>query len=168
MDLVVIGAGTIGAACAYYAARAGLSVAVVDRGPVAGGTSGSGEGNLLVSDKEPGPELELARMSLALWGELAQVLPEDVEFESKGGIVVAEDGEQLSLLRKFAAAQERAGVTVEEVGADGLRDREPRLAPGLAGGFHYPEDAQVQPARAAPALCEGRSWSRIHASVMTP
>lgn len=163
MDLVVIGAGTIGAACAYYAALAGLSVAVVDRGPVAGGTSGSGEGNLLVSDKEPGPELELARMSLALWGELAHVLPEDVEFESKGGIVVAEDGEQLSLLREFAAAQERAGVTVEEVGADGLRDREPHLAPGLAGGFHYPEDAQVQPARAAARLLEsaGRAGARI-------
>ncbi|MFJ4824526.1 NAD(P)/FAD-dependent oxidoreductase [Streptomyces bacillaris] len=163
MDLVVIGAGTVGAACAYYAARAGLSVAVVDRGPVAGGTSGSGEGNLLVSDKEPGPELELARMSLALWGELAHVLPEDIEFEAKGGIVVAEDGEQLSLLREFAGSQGRAGVAVEEVGADGLREREPHLAPGLAGGFHYSEDAQVQPARAAARLleCAGRAGARI-------
>ena len=50
----------VGAACALYASRAGLDVALVDRGPVAGGTTGAGEGNLLVSDKEPGPELELA------------------------------------------------------------------------------------------------------------
>ncbi|MFD8666350.1 NAD(P)/FAD-dependent oxidoreductase, partial [Streptomyces microflavus] len=114
MDLVVIGAGVVGAACAYYAAQAGLSVAVVDRGPVAGGTSGAGEGNLLVSDKEPGPELELARTSLRLWSDLAQVLPADIEFEAKGGLVVAEDGEQLSVLREFAAAQARSGVAVEE------------------------------------------------------
>ncbi|NEE56114.1 FAD-dependent oxidoreductase, partial [Streptomyces sp. SID8455] len=86
---------------------------MVDRGPVAGGTSGAGEGNLLVSDKEPGPELELARTSLRLWSDLAQVLPADIEFEAKGGLVVAEDGEQLSVLREFAAAQARSGVAVE-------------------------------------------------------
>lgn len=74
-DVVVIGAGVIGAACAYYAARSGLAVTVIDRGPVAGGTTGAGEGNLLVSDKEPGPELELALLSAALWRELAEVLP---------------------------------------------------------------------------------------------
>lgn len=69
MDAVVIGAGVVGAACAYYAARAGVSVAVVDRGAPAGGTTGAGEGNLLVSDKEPGPELDLALLSGRLWRE---------------------------------------------------------------------------------------------------
>ena len=43
-DVVVVGAGVVGAACAYYAARAGLQVTVVDRGPVAGGTSGRARG----------------------------------------------------------------------------------------------------------------------------
>ncbi|PNG17737.1 FAD-dependent oxidoreductase, partial [Streptomyces cahuitamycinicus] len=62
-DVVVVGAGVVGAATALYATRAGLDAVVVDRGPVAGGTTGAGEGNLLVSDKEPGPELELALLS---------------------------------------------------------------------------------------------------------
>ncbi len=70
-DVVVIGAGVVGAACAYYAARAGLDVVVVDRGAVAGGTTGAGEGNILVSDKEPGPELDLALLSNRLWRDLA-------------------------------------------------------------------------------------------------
>ncbi|MDT7673671.1 MAG: D-hydroxyproline dehydrogenase subunit beta, partial [Pseudonocardiales bacterium] len=56
-DAVVIGAGIVGAACSYYLVRAGLSVAVVERGAVAAGTTGAGEGNILVSDKAPGPEL---------------------------------------------------------------------------------------------------------------
>lgn len=83
-DVIVVGAGVVGAACAYYAARAGLRVTVLDRGPVAGGTTGSGEGNLLVSDKEPGPELELALFSAQLWQELAELLPRGVEYEPKG------------------------------------------------------------------------------------
>ncbi|MEW2630110.1 FAD-binding oxidoreductase [Streptomyces sp. NPDC048389] len=152
LDAVIIGAGVVGAACAYYAARAGLSVAVVDRGPVAGGTTGAGEGNLLLSDKEAGPELDLALLSTRLWRELAAVLPEEVEYEAKGGLVVAPDETTVNALRSFAAGQRATGVDAVEVGAGDLHDLEPHLAPGLAGGFHYPQDAQVQPAQAAARL----------------
>ncbi|WP_423834130.1 NAD(P)/FAD-dependent oxidoreductase [Streptomyces manipurensis] len=152
LDAVVIGAGVVGAAVAYYAARAGLSVAVVDRGPVAGGTTGAGEGNLLVSDKEAGPELDLALLSTRLWTELAAVLPPAIEYEAKGGLVVAPDEATVKALRSFAEGQRAAGVEAAEVPAHALHDLEPHLAPGLAGGFHYPQDAQVQPAQAAARL----------------
>ncbi len=142
----------VGAACAYYAARAGLSVTVVDRGAVAGGTTGAGEGNLLVSDKEPGPELTLAQLSARLWRELAEALPPQLEYEAKGGLVVASDTPGMDALRDFAAGQEKAGVEAEEIPADRLTDLEPHLSPILAGGFHYPQDAQVQPALAAAHL----------------
>ncbi|MFJ8648254.1 NAD(P)/FAD-dependent oxidoreductase [Streptomyces sp. NPDC093546] len=152
LDAVIIGAGVVGAACAYYAGRAGLAVAVVDRGPVAGGTTGAGEGNLLVSDKEPGPELDLALLSTRLWRELAETLPPEAEYEPKGGLVVASDETALTALRAFAAGQRASGVDARELPADRLTDLEPHLAPGLAGGFHYPQDAQVQPAQAAARL----------------
>ncbi|MFB7830876.1 NAD(P)/FAD-dependent oxidoreductase [Streptomyces sp. NPDC056056] len=151
-DVIVIGAGVVGAACAHYAALAGLSVTVVDRGHVAGGTTGAGEGNLLVSDKEPGPELELALLSTALWTELADRLPPAVEYEAKGGLVVASGETGLRALRELAARQEKAGVVAHEVPGDRLHDLEPHLAPGLTGGFHYPQDAQVMPAHAAAQL----------------
>ncbi|GAA2570389.1 MULTISPECIES: NAD(P)/FAD-dependent oxidoreductase [Streptomyces] len=151
-DVVVVGAGMTGAACALYAARAGLDVTVVDRGPVAGGTTGAGEGNLLVSDKAPGPELELALLSHRLWGEVAQELGRAVEYEPKGGLVVAGTPETLGVLRRFAAGQRADGVAAAPVPADRLRDLEPRLAAGLAGGVHYPQDAQVMPALAAAHL----------------
>ncbi|MET7621752.1 FAD-dependent oxidoreductase [Streptomyces sp. NPDC005408] len=151
-DVIVVGAGVVGAACAYYAARAGLAVTVIDRGPVAGGTTGAGEGNLLVSDKEPGPELDLAMLSAGLWRELAELLPPQIEYEAKGGLVVASGEDGMRSLRDFAAGQEKAGVRAEEVPADRLQDLEPHLAPGLAGGFHYPQDAQVMPALAAAHL----------------
>ncbi|MEU2434249.1 FAD-dependent oxidoreductase [Streptomyces sp. NPDC007861] len=152
LDAVIIGAGVVGAACAYYASRAGLAVTVLDRGSVAGGTTGTGEGNLLVSDKEAGPELDLALLSTRLWRELADVLPAQTEYEPKGGLVVAPDETALTALRDFAQDQRKAGAEAHAVPADRLHDLEPHLAHGLAGGFHYPQDAQVQPARAAAQL----------------
>lgn len=148
---MVIGAGMVGAACALYLARAGLATLVLDRGPVAGGTTGAGEGNLLVSDKEPGPELNLALLSARLWHDLAaeRGLGGAVEFEAKGGIVVASDAEGMAALTRFAAGQRAAGVEAEIVDAAQLRDLEPHLTSGLAGGVRYPQDCQVMPSLAA-------------------
>ncbi|WP_159775355.1 NAD(P)/FAD-dependent oxidoreductase [Streptomyces sp. HM190] len=153
-DVVVVGAGMVGAACALYAARAGLGVTVVDRGPVAGGTTGAGEGNLLVSDKEPGPELRLALLSNRLWTDLAAEpgLGTAFEYDPKGGLVVASAPEGLAALEAFAAGQRTAGVAAETVTAGQLRELEPESAPGLAGGVYYPQDAQVMPTLAAAHL----------------
>ncbi|MFG2549821.1 NAD(P)/FAD-dependent oxidoreductase [Streptomyces sp. NPDC048581] len=151
-DVVVVGAGMVGAACALYAGRAGLDVILVDRGTVAGGTTGAGEGNLLVSDKEPGPELDLALLSGRLWDELAREFGAAVEHEAKGGVVVASSPGGLAALERFAAGQRAAGVVAEPVPGDRLHDLEPHLAPGLPGAVHYPQDAQVMPALAAAHL----------------
>lgn len=154
-DVVVIGAGIIGAACAYACARRGLTVAVLERGGLASGATGSGEGNLLVSDKSPGPELELALHSNRLWRQLGAELSGpygDFELEPKGGLMVASTATGLAALHGFAAGQASAGVTVEPVDPDGLRRLEPELTPRLAGGVFYPQDMQLMPARAAAVL----------------
>ena len=144
-DAVVVGAGVVGACCALYLARAGLSVCVVDRGAPATGTTGAGEGNILVSDKVPGPELSLARRSIVLWRELAEQLAEPFEFETKGGLVVTHGDGQLAALNVLADGQRGAGVAAEPVDGRGLRELEPHLSRAVAGGMFYPEDAQVQP-----------------------
>ena len=157
----------VGAACAWYAARAGLDVTVVDRGPVAGGTTGAGEGNLLVSDKGPGPELDLALLSGRLWSGLAEDLGRAVEYEAKGGVVVAATAGALTGLEAFAAGQRAAGVEAVSVPADRLHDLEPHLAPGLAGAVHYPQDAQVMPALAAAHLLRASGARLLTGSTVT-
>ncbi|MGQ4733105.1 NAD(P)/FAD-dependent oxidoreductase [Streptomyces sp. Ju416(a)] len=151
MEVVIIGAGIVGAACAFHAASAGLGVTVLDRGPVGAGTTSRGEGNILLSDKEPGPELELARLSRDLWDEASEELgTRSVEFENKGGLVVASTPEGLAALHAFAARQAAVGVRTERV--DRVGEFEPHIAPGLPGGVRYPQDAQVQPVLAAAGL----------------
>ncbi len=146
-DVLVIGAWLVGAACAFALASAGLSVCVVDRTGPAAGTTAGGEGNILVSDKLPGPEARLALRSVALWQSLAG--PGTLEFEPKGGLVVAWDRGQLDALLDLAAAQRADGVLAEPLSVDEVRACEPALSCDLAGGVWYPQDCQVQPVQAA-------------------
>ena len=162
--VVVVGAGIVGAACAYYGARAGLEVTVLERGAVAAGTTGAGEGNLLLSDKEAGPELELALRSATLWNELGeQVGGAAFELERKGGVVVASSAEGLTALRAFTAEQGALGVRSEPLDQAQLREAEPHLSPAMAGGAFYPDDLQVQPALAAASLLAA---ARRHGAVV--
>ncbi|MDP5226532.1 MULTISPECIES: FAD-binding oxidoreductase [Arthrobacter] len=151
-DVLVIGAGVIGAATAYFAARAGLSVTLVDQGLPASGTSSACEGNILVSDKELGPELELTRYSLSVWkGELAEHR-HLWEFEAKGGIIVASQPSSLESLNRVMSVQRGFGVAVEELDPAALRKAEPHINPAALGGAYYPEDSQVQPMLVAAQL----------------
>ena len=155
----MIGAGIVGAACARELAGAGCAVTVVDRAHPAGATSAHGEGNVLVSDKGPGPELELALLSARLWprtlAEIAERTSIDitrVEWEPKGGIVVATTIDGATQLRAFAAVQAAAGVRLTELDRAALADAEPYLTDEVTLAVHYPQDAQVQPAAAATVL----------------
>ncbi|OKK00541.1 NAD(P)/FAD-dependent oxidoreductase [Amycolatopsis sp. CB00013] len=155
--VVVLGAGIVGAACARELTLAGFDVVVVDRGRPAGGTTSHGEGNILVSDKGPGAELDLAKLSTALWPQVvAEIADEDaraassIEYDPKGGIVVATTDDGAVALASFAASQ--TGVRAEPLSHKELADAEPALTRDVTAAFHYPEDAQVQPAGAALAL----------------
>jgi D-hydroxyproline dehydrogenase subunit beta len=188
-DAVVIGAGMVGAATAAALAATGRRVVVVDRSGPLGGTTAAGEGNILVSDKLPGPELELALRSVALWRKFANEVGEaegfavahaaggagrlegGFEFEAKGGVVAAHDEAQLAALLDLTERQRAAGVEVRPLDPGGLRDAEPRIGPGLAGGAFYPQDSQVQPMKAVLAFLRRarRDGARVvsGASVLT-
>lgn len=145
---MVVGAGIVGTAIAARLSAAGAEVCVLERSGPAAGSSSACEGNLLVSDKLPGPELDLAVRSLALWREIGTNDAARIEFEPKGGLVVAWDAAQLDALTSLAAAQEAAGVAVRRLEGADLARAEPHLNPDVAGGVFYEADCQVQPMHA--------------------
>jgi D-hydroxyproline dehydrogenase subunit beta len=153
--VIVVGAGIVGAACARELAADGFEVIVVDRDRPGGGTTAHGEGNILVSDKESGPELRLAQLSRRLWPEVLATLgghAATVEWEPKGGIVAATTEAGARQLLEFAADQRQAGVIANRIDADALAAAEPCLTREVTAAVEYPEDAQVQPVAAAVAL----------------
>ena len=158
-DVIIVGAGIIGAACARVLTSAGLGVTVIDRGTTAGGTSSACEGNLLVSDKGPGDELVLAQYAATLWRGAVKDLGEQlgdgfpsVEFDRKGGIVVATTTAGAGSLLDFAERQRGAGVDARVIDPSEACRLEPDLTSRIEAAVYYPEDAQVQPTIAAEAL----------------
>ena len=167
-DIIVIGAGIIGAATAFFATRAGLTVTIIERDLPASGTSSRCEGNILVSDKELGPELELTRLSLDLWhGELAE-FGALWELERKGGIIVASKESSLASLDRFSTSQRNFGIQSNRLDPAQLRDLEPNITDRALGAALYPEDSQVQPILAASHLLRLAREAGAELLVRTP
>ena len=148
-DAIVIGAGLVGACSALSLVNAGLRVLVLDRGPVASGTTGAGEGNILVSDKEPSAELTLALRSRDAWFEINTDIGGGFELEDKGGVVVSRSEKGISDLKKLSAIQAQHGIEVVELDAKGVKAIEPHISSSVEYAVLYPQDAQCQPMLAA-------------------
>jgi D-hydroxyproline dehydrogenase subunit beta len=154
VDVVVVGSGIVGAACAYELALAGRRVLVVDRGHLAAGSTATSAGDVLVSDRVPGPALQLARVSASRWRDYAYGLARGFDYEPRGGLVIATGEHASTRLATLAERQREAGVTTEAVTGRQLRALESHLAPDIDFGVRYPDDAQVQPVLASSALLE--------------
>ncbi len=147
-DVVVVGAGIVGAACAYECARAGLSVAVVEPGVPAGGASAAGMGHLVVMD-DSAAQLALTHYSRDCWRELRDTLPSAVEFEECGTLWVAADDEEMQAVFAKQNAYAASGVRTEVLNERGLREAEPHLRDGLPGALLVHNDGVIYPPAAA-------------------
>lgn len=150
-DLIVVGAGIVGAACADYASQEGLRVAIVEPGPIGGVATAASMGHLVAMDDDPA-ELALAHYSLGLWQALAD-LPQ-AEFSRCGTLWVAGSDDELARIPAKLARLAAAGVQAEAVDATQLYRLEPALAPGLAGGMRVASEAVVYPPAVAHHLVE--------------
>src|SRR5450631_3176536 len=84
-DVVIVGAGIVGAACADEFARRGMRVAVVDRDVVGSGATAAGMGHIVVMDDSEA-QFALTRYSQQLWQALRTELPAEVEYDQSGTI----------------------------------------------------------------------------------
>src|SRR5579862_2732238 len=133
-DVVVVGTGIVGAACADEFVRRGQRVAVIGADIVGSGATAAGMGHIVVMD-DSDAQFALTRYSQQLWQGLRPELPDDVEYEQCGTIwVAADDEEMIEVHRKHAYYAER-GVPTEVLNSKALQTLEPNLRAGLAGGL---------------------------------
>lgn len=141
-DLLVVGGGIVGAACALEAVRAGLSVCLCESGVVGGGATAAGMGHLVVMDDSEA-QFSLTRRSLALWHQLAHYLPEAAEYHRSGTIWVAADELEMEEVWRKRDYFTQSEVRVEVLDSKQLAEAEPRLRPGLVGALLVLDDAVV-------------------------
>ena len=164
-DLVVVGGGLAGTATAYFAARRGADVVLLERSDLNLGASGSNAGSIHAQIPfEPfrqmgeawaeryAATIPLFRASIQRWHELEAELDGSLGVAAHGGLMVAGDEADLALLERKADIERRAGLDVEIWDADGLRARAPFLAPGLVGAAFCGIEGKADPFRAVPLL----------------
>ena len=149
-DVLVVGGGVIGCAVAWFAAREGLSVTLLERGDVAGEASGAAAGMLLPfgEAESDGPFLYWALRSLDTFPGICAELRErsgiDPELEASGALHVALDAAGERAIRE--RVRRFADHGLEWLDADAARTVEPRLGPTLRGAVHSPREAHVRSA----------------------
>jgi glycine/D-amino acid oxidase-like deaminating enzyme len=158
-DVVIVGAGIVGCSTAYELTKRGVSVTLVDRGEVSGGTTGLGEGNALLSDKDAGPELDLAAAGMPLFDELEELIGEPARIRRKGALIVHPEEETWTAEPARAERLRAAGVNAELVDPDGVRELEPNLTGEIRGALYVAEDLQCDPRAIARGLA---GWSADH------
>ncbi len=158
-EVVVIGAGVIGLACAWRIAEAGMSVAVLDREEPGAGASGVAAGMLAPVTETSFGEEPLLRLNLessARWPQFEEALRERsgmaTGYERRGALVVAVDRDDAEELGRLLRFQRSLGLDVDWITRGECRRLEPGLAPGIAGGIRAPQDHQIEPRSLVRAL----------------
>ena len=143
-DIVVVGGGIIGAACAFELAGRGASVTLLEKDELAAGASGRNLGYL---DTSKDPVLApLARRSLERYAEISADPPTPFFLDDQpiGTLAVTIERDELDDLRAWAASAEAVGVRVERVD-DRLRELEPELTPDVLEAYLLHEGHRVDP-----------------------
>ncbi|MDB6454312.1 NAD(P)/FAD-dependent oxidoreductase [Falsirhodobacter sp. 20TX0035] len=151
MSVIVLGGGLMGTATAFFLARRGVAVTLVERGRVGAGATVASFGNVRRSGRHLS-QLPLARRSLTLWNEAARLLDRDVEFRATGHLRLIFDADGLALMRDYARAARPAGLELEELSPADLRRRFPGLGPDAIGASLSPEDGSGNPRLIGPAF----------------
>ena len=159
-DVVVIGAGVVGCSVAYYLAREGVSVTVLEREAIGSGASAHATGSLSLLGAEftPGPSFELARASFS---EFGQIVPElesatdmDLLYQRRPSLRLALDDEEADLIKGMMVWQQ-PHVKMRWIDAGEVHAIEPRLSPSVVGAVYEDESAQLDSYRLNLALGRG-------------
>jgi glycine/D-amino acid oxidase-like deaminating enzyme len=150
-DVVVVGAGIVGCAAAYFLARRGARVVVVERGPVPGEQSRKNWGFVRQQGRDP-LEMPLVTEANRLWRGIERELGADVEWIQGGNLALAADGARMARFEAWMPVAKEFGLETRLLRARDLGAVVPGLAGAWVGGMHTPGDGHADPEKATDAF----------------
>lgn len=177
-DVLIIGGGLAGTAAAYYLAKAGAGVSLIERHDLNTMASGCNAGSIhaqiphlpFVEEGEGwartfGPTIGLLVRSIELWKGLTTELGEDLGVEIPGGLLVAETEQQMRDIARKTAIEKEFGLDVEMIDRATLRELAPYVSDRMIGGSYSPGEGKANPLAATPAFA--RAARRLGVKILT-
>lgn len=162
-DVVIVGGGIVGCAAAYYLARAGADVLLLERRGIGSGASGRSGGGVRQSARAS-EEMPLARESVALFPSLSDELSLDLEYSQAGNLRLIEIPDHIRPMQLDVARQQELGLDVRWLAAEEVLELVPALDRASVFGASYcPSDGHVNPFRLVNGFAQGagRAGARL-------
>src|SRR4051794_21346503 len=154
-SVIVVGGGLVGTSTAYFAARAGMQVTLLEQRHTGYGASGRNPGFVWLHCRNPGWALEVSLAGRALYDELTRDLPQPFEFLAEGGVIYFKTPEQGAVFEEFVKARQAEGLDIGLLdGADVRRIVGP-VHQGVLGASFCSNDAQINTPTVLAALAAG-------------
>jgi len=145
-DAIVIGAGSIGAPTAYYMAKSGMKVLVLESVPSVGqGSNKRAIGRIRATHSDPA-KISLCLRSIEIFSTFKEEFGDDIEWDRCGYAFVAYREREEKILKSLLVTQKSFGLNIDWYDARAFREIIPDINPeGLIGGTFSPDDGSASP-----------------------
>lgn len=166
-DVLIIGGGLIGCATAFYLARRGAKILLVEKNDINSLASGQNAGSLhfqlehrLIEHGDALAEqfsriIPLNRLATEIWAGLEDDLGEPMDVVMKGGLMAALSQEEVDLLKKKCALEQRHGMDTQLLTSEEARHIAPYLNKKLLAAAYFPHEGHANPRLVTPAFAKG-------------
>jgi glycine/D-amino acid oxidase-like deaminating enzyme len=163
-DVVIVGGGIIGTSAALFLAQKGVSVALCEKGHIAGEQSSRNWGWCRKMARDP-REIPLIVESLRIWERMNETVAAETGFRTCGIMYLGESDADLALYDAWLEHARQYQIDTRRIDGAEVADLLPGLARKVAGAIYTPSDGKAEPQMAAPAIAEAAR--RAGASILT-
>uniref|UniRef100_UPI0013D82C23 NAD(P)/FAD-dependent oxidoreductase n=1 Tax=Pseudomonas viridiflava TaxID=33069 RepID=UPI0013D82C23 len=150
-DVVVIGGGIIGAFTAYYLARRGMKVALIEKGRIGAEQSSRNWGWCRQQNRDA-RELPMATKALELWEQFGAETGEQTGFSRCGLLYLSNNEQEIAGWARWGEFARTVNVDTRMLTSQQAAEHSKATGKQWKGGVFAPSDGTADPSRAAPAV----------------